>query len=233
MAYNNLVILMHRPFIDVGDDGSADNSPCQESPETILARQSRMHSTTSAIANTEHIKTLQAHYRFSCIPFPVSHYILTTATIHVVDAESSDLEVAANAAEGLKTCLLALEEISQCWPIAGRAILMIRNLEDEMQAQGRRGLADNKSNRETSRSGSPVALQPDALTNEGVIPDGTGHMMPFNGGETEATANANVEAISWESIMVPDADDPIAKLLSDMPLLNYSEELFWGSLCDN
>lgn len=60
------------------------------------------------------MRTLEAHYRFSCIPFPANHYILTTATIQIINMDSDELGTTGDAAEGLRTCLLALDEIAHC-----------------------------------------------------------------------------------------------------------------------
>lgn len=101
MAYHNLIILMHHPFIDVC---CTDDISCRDGPEAALTRKSRIHCTNSSRIVTRLIKTLEAHYRFSCIPFPVDHYILTTATIHIINMDSDDPSITCDAAEGLRTC---------------------------------------------------------------------------------------------------------------------------------
>jgi hypothetical protein len=119
MSYYMSMILIHRPFLGV-------------SHTDTVGRVAFRTMTTAANASTKVLRSLMHHQsseKVSKMPFPLVHHVLTTAVSHLINATSSDDRMRRTAANGLRTCLKALELLRETWQgRASRAIAAIKEL---------------------------------------------------------------------------------------------------------
>ena len=113
------MILIHRPFLGV-------------SHTDTVRRVAFRTMTTAANASTKVLRNLMHHHSpesVSKMPFPLVHHVLTTAVSHLINATSSDDRMRRTAANGLRTCLKALELLRETWQgRASRTIAAIQEL---------------------------------------------------------------------------------------------------------
>jgi hypothetical protein len=119
MSYYMSMILIHRPFLGV-------------SHTDTVRRVAFRTMTTTANASTKILRNLMHHHSsesVSKMPFPLVHHVLTTAVSHLINATSSDDRMRRTAANGLRTCLKALELLRETWQgRTSRAIAAIQEL---------------------------------------------------------------------------------------------------------
>ena len=118
-SYYMSMILIHRPFLVILHTDT-------------VRRVAFRTMTTAANASTKVLRNLMHHHSSATIsnmPFPLVHHVLTTAVSHLINATSSDDRMRRTAANGLRTCLKALELLRDTWQgRASRAIAAIQEL---------------------------------------------------------------------------------------------------------
>jgi len=118
-SYYMSLILIHRPFLGV-------------SHTDTVRRVAFRTMTTAANVSTKVLRSLMRYHSpedTSRMPFPLVHHVLTTAVSHLINATSSDDRMRRTAANGLRTCLSALELLRGTWQArADRAIAAIQEL---------------------------------------------------------------------------------------------------------
>lgn len=115
-SYYMSMMLIHRPFLAV-------------SHTDTVRRVAFRSMTTAANASTKVLRTLINSSEMSKMPFPLVHHVLTTAVSHLINATSSDDRLRRTSANGLRTCLKALELLQDTWQTrASHAIAAIQEL---------------------------------------------------------------------------------------------------------
>lgn len=133
MTFHNLVILMHRPFIG-SQAFAAGQHHAWATQHRNLASTSSQFCTRSADAIVAHLETFERHYVLRYIPFVAVHCVLDAATVHVLNMFSDDERLARKARKAYEVSIRALEEISETWGYAGKAISILVQLKEERQA---------------------------------------------------------------------------------------------------
>jgi hypothetical protein len=118
-SYYMYMILIHRPFLGTSNT------------ETVR-RVAFRTTTTAANASTRVLRTLMQHHSSETttrMPFYMVHQVLTTAVSHLINATSSDDRMRKTSANGLRSCLKALDLLKDTWQArASRAIAAIQEL---------------------------------------------------------------------------------------------------------
>lgn len=123
---------MHRPFLcwHGPSKASIEKTTLKDSsvPGGNLFGVSAAICTSSAFEITNLIRSYQQHYTLGVINFSVVHYLVNASTIHIVNSESDDTELATSASKAYKICIDALLEISNVWEVAQKAIVLLEQL---------------------------------------------------------------------------------------------------------
>ncbi|TVY71382.1 Nitrogen assimilation transcription factor nit-4, partial [Lachnellula suecica] len=116
IAYHTAVLLIHRPFLN--------------EPAGSFTLDFALRSATSAAASISRItRTYRKHSAFKEVLPQIIEYLLSAATIHLLNATSGRTPLGRQSANGLRCCLDALQDMEPKWEVrVQRAILRIRQL---------------------------------------------------------------------------------------------------------
>jgi hypothetical protein len=168
MSFHNFQILTHRPFLCLFDSLS-EHTQSAERQRLEVAISAASVCRKSSFEIMRLCTTYRQHYTVQCVVFMVAHYLTNVCTIHIVDRDNESSAIAENAETGLLKCFEILEEMSEVWEVAQKAIALVKELKANREnrgstSMGRFGISENNLQRNESQQRADAIPDPSVET---------------------------------------------------------------------